>query len=774
MCPTRDQISLLEHISRLIGESHDFKGTVDNIVSLVKREMHTDVCSLYLYNEERNHLALVASEGLSGDAIGKVKMKPSEGLTGLVFETRTPLVVQNAETHPRFRYFPITREEHYHTFLGVPLISRRNPIGVLVVQDKGERSYTKQELQLFNTIAGQVAGVVVNARLLNGLSMGTMALEPVAEPVHQSKLLHGTPATPGIAMGTAIILEGSDDIHYIMEELSENPDQERKLFDKSVGEARAEIEKLQSRIHEQLGEEDAAIFNIHLMMIEDQGFTQKVDDLISSGYTALYSVKTVVAEYLNSFDNINDPYLKERGVDIEDVGRRLMRLLSGSASDDTLFIEEEGILLSRLITPSDAANLAGQKVKGIATASGGHTSHAIILSRSMGIPCVVGIDEILDIVHPGDFIIVDGNTGTVYVNPDENVVQEYRRLTEDYNRHMVELVRERDLPAVTLDGYRVELLANVGLISDLKLTSFYGAEGIGLYRTEIPFLARNMIPEEDEQYRIYRRMVEGAMGKPVTIRTLDVGGDKNVPYLKIPKEENPFLGWRSIRMCLEKVDIFKIQIRAILRAAVHGSVNLMIPMISSMEEVHRVKTLIEESIRELDASRVPHRSGVPVGIMIEIPAAAHLADRLAKEVDFFSIGTNDLTQYALAVDRNNRKVAHLYDPMNPAVLSLIQMTTKAARDNGIPVGVCGEIASLPLWTPLLLGLGVTDLSMNAAAIPLVKRSIRLIKYQDCQRAARRAIKASTSSEVRRILSRFETMIKTQVYFSPRETVSREQ
>ncbi|GBE14121.1 phosphoenolpyruvate-protein phosphotransferase [bacterium BMS3Abin14] len=768
MCPTRDQISLLEQISRLIGESHDFRGTVDNIVSLVKREMHTDVCSLYLYNDERDHLALAATEGLSRSAIGKVKMRPSEGLTGLVFETRTPLVVQNADKHPRFRYFPITKEEHYHTFLGVPLISRRNPIGVLVVQDKGERSYTKQELQLFNTIAGQVAGVVVNARLLNGLSMDAAAPKPVAEIAHQSRLLHGIPAAPGIAMGTAIILEGPDDFHYLMEKHSDDPEQERKFLDNAVAEARTEIEKLQRRVHEQLGEEDAAIFNIHLMMIEDQGFTQKVDDLISSGYTALYSVKTVVSDYLNSFDNINDPYLRERGVDIEDVGRRLGRLLSGSGSEDAMFIEKAGILVSRLITPSDAASLAGQKVEGVATAGGGHTSHAIILSRSMGIPCVVGIDEILDIVHSGDFLIVDGNMGTVFVNPDESIVREYRRLTEDYNRHVVELVSERDLPAVTLDGYRVELMGNVGLLSDLKLTSFYGAEGIGLYRTELPFIARNVLPGEDDQYRIYRRMVEGSMGKPVTIRTLDVGGDKNIPYLKMPKEDNPFLGWRSIRMCLEKVDIFKVQIRAILRAAIHGSVNIMIPMISSMEEIRRVKILIEESIRELEVSRVPHDPGVPVGIMIEIPAAVHLADRLAKEVDFFSIGTNDLTQYALAVDRNNPKVAHLYDPMNPAVLSLIQMTTKAARDNGIPVGVCGEIAALPLWTPLLLGLGVTDLSMNAAAIPLVKRSIRLIKHQDCVRAARRALKVGTSSEVRRILSRFETMIKTQVYFSPSE------
>jgi phosphotransferase system enzyme I (PtsP) len=768
--PTGDQIGLLERITMLIGESRDFRETVDNIVSLVKNEMHTDACSLYLYDDEQGQLILVATEGLFGNSIGKVRMKPSEGLTGLVFESRTPLVVQDADKHPRFLYFPITKEERFRTFLGVPLISRRNPIGVLVVQDTHKRTYTTQELQLFSTIAGQVAGVVVNARLLRELSMGSLALEQKMETVPQSRMLHGTSATPGIAMGPAIVIAGTEEQHYVMEERSEDIDVEGELFEKALSNAKAEVERLQMKVHHQLGEDDAAIFNIHLMMLEDQGFTQKVDEMIHSGFTALYAVKTVIAGYMTSFEEIDDPYLRDRVVDIEDVGRRLSALLSGTTTGEALHIDESGILVSRLLTPSDAANLSTQTVKGVATAGGGHTSHAIILSRSMGIPCVVGIEELLDIIHPGDFLIVDGNTGNVFVNPDEDIIREYSRLMEDYNRHVVELVKEKDLPAVTLDGREVGLLANVGLLSDLKLTNFYGADGIGLYRTELPFLARNVLPEEDEQYRIYRKMVEGTGGKPVTIRTLDVGADKNIPYLDLTAEENPFLGWRSIRMCLERVDIFKTQLRAIMRSARHGMVRILIPMISSMEEIYRVKDLIGESAKELEKSGTPHNSHVPVGVMVEVPSAALLAGKLAKEVDFFAIGTNDLTQYTLAVDRNNRKVAHLYDPMNPAILSLISMTAKAARDAGIPVAVCGEIASQPIWTPLLIGLGVTELSMNAASIPFVKRSLRLIKYEDCHRAARRALKANTSAEVRRILSRFEKMINTKVYFSPKESV----
>lgn len=768
MSSVQYQLSLLDRITRVIGESHDFRETVDNIVSLVKEEMHTDVCSLYLYDEEKNRLFLVATKGLDAKAIGKVEMKPSEGLTGLVFETMTPLVVQNAHEHPRFRYFPVTREEKFKTFLGVPLISRKSPIGVLVVQDRDNKTYNTQELQFFNTIAGQVAGVVVNARLLRELTTGSASTLSEPEPERSSLVLHGTPATPGIAMGPAVLMEIYDDFHYIVEEHTDDPEGQKRKFREASEAGREEIEALRERIQDQLGEDDAGIFNIHLMMLEDQGFNQKVMEVIDSGTTALYAVKSVLAGYLRSFQDMDDQYLRDRAVDIEDVGRRIIRLLSDQSRDGSLHFQEEGVLITRLITPSDAAILSTENVRGVATSAGGHTSHAIILSRSLGIPCVVGIEELLEVVQPGDYIIVDGNTGNIFINPDDNVVREYKRLQNDYRKHVVELVREKELPAVTLDGVKVDLMANVGLLSDLKFMDYYGADGIGLYRTELPFMARSILPTEDEQYRIYRSMVEGAKGKMVNIRTLDVGGDKTIPYLNFPVEENPFLGWRSIRMCLEKVDIFKTQIRAIMRAARHGAVSILIPMVSTLEEVKGIKRLLEESRVELKSSKIPHNSSVHVGLMIEVPSAALLAGTLVREVDFLSIGTNDLTQYTLAVDRNNKRVAHMYDPMNPAILNLISITAKAARDRGVPVAVCGEIAADPLWTPLLIGMGIVELSMNASSIPLIKRSIRLIRHEDCLRAARRALKAGSSAEVRRIMSRFEKMIQTEVVFQPTE------
>ncbi len=747
-------LSLLERITDVITRSHDFSGTLDNIVALVQEEMRTDACSLFLYDEEKDRLVLAANRGLKPHSTGKVEMKPSEGLTGLAFTSGEPQVVRDAPDHPRYKYFAVTGEEAFRTFVGIPLFNRLRPIGVLVAQDRGDRVYDRAEIGLFATIAGQVAGVVANARLLAEVSRAREddgAARLAAPP--RPRILRGTPATPGIAMGKAHVLESAEDLHFLVEEKARDPEHERAVFTEAVAAARAQVEDLRGRVGRQLGEDNASIFNIHLMMLEDQGFSAKVLGLLDQGFSALFAVKTVISGYLRSFETIADPYLRDRAVDVEDVGRRLIRNLTGGG-EGALTFEEEGVLVAETLTPSDAASLPGDMVKGIVTSSGGQTSHAIILARSLGIPCVVGTEDVLEVVHPGDFLVVDGNIGNVFLNPDREVVREYKRHMEEYARHLSELVSEKALPAVTRDGARVILMANAGLLSDLKLVHFYGAEGIGLYRTEFPFFARKGIPSEDDQYRIYRKMVEGAEGKSVTIRTLDAGGDKEVPALGIPDEENPFLGWRAIRVCLEKVDLFKDQLRAVFRAASHGPVKLLLPMVSSLEEVLKAKAIIAETLAELAAARVPFSAEVPLGLMIEIPSAALIAPRLAKEVDFFSIGTNDLTQYTLAVDRSNKKVAHLFNPMHPAVVQLMAATARAAEEAGIPVSVCGEVAADPAWAPLLVGLGYTELSMNPASIPLVRRAVRSFSREEAAKAVRRALKAGSAEEVRKLLARF--------------------
>jgi phosphoenolpyruvate-protein phosphotransferase len=470
--------------------------------------------------------------------------------------------------------------------------------------------------------------------------------------------------------------------------------------------------------------------------------------------TAEYAVRSVLEEYLESFSRIEDEYLKERATDVRDVAQRLLENLSGSREKPTL--PKEPVLIADDFSPADLSLLEGDHFRGIVLATGGVTSHASILAKSFEIPTVVGVEGLLEAARPGDSVIVDGNSGVVYVNPGSEIVQEYDRLERDYLAFNRELDELRDLPAETLDGHRVSLYANLGLLSDVAFSHLHGAQGIGLYRTEIPFLSHVDFPEEEEQYALYRRVVEGMKGKPVTIRTLDIGADKYPLYIRrVAPEPNPFLGWRSIRISLEAVELFKTQLRAILRAGAVGRVRMLVPMVSSLEELLKVKEILSEAKDELKAEAVPYDPQMELGIMIEVPSAVQLASRFVREVDFFSIGTNDLVQYILAVDRSNPKVANLYEPLHPAVLSSLKQTIQAARSAGKRVGLCGEMAGDPLCALLLLGMGLEEFSMESFFIPVVKRVIRTVTYQDAKSTAQICLQMDSTDEIKRYL--FEQM-----------------
>jgi phosphoenolpyruvate-protein phosphotransferase len=406
------------------------------------------------------------------------------------------------------------------------------------------------------------------------------------------------------------------------------------------------------------------------------------------------------------------------------------------------------VLVAHDLTLTDLSLMEHGRLKGIVLATGGVTSHASILAKSFEIPTVVGVGHIADVLHEGDDMIVDGNSGVVYVNPGVDVSREYQRLAKEYQAFNLQLEAIRDLPAETTDGHRVHLFANIGLIGDMKFARDHGAEGVGLYRTEVPFLSYKDFPGEEEQLALYRKVIDRMPGRPITIRTLDLGADKYASYLTAQQEENPFLGWRSIRISLEMPAIFKAQLRAILRAGASGRVRLMFPMISSVEEVRRIKELLEEARAELDEAGLPYDRSMPIGIMIEVPAAVWLAPRLIEEVDFFSIGTNDLIQYLLAVDRNNSKVAPLYEPLHPAVLGAIADVAQAAKDAGKSVGMCGEMASDPLATLPLLGMGLDDLSMGPFFVPVIKRFIRSVPFSLAEEVARDVRALSTAKEIK--------------------------
>jgi phosphotransferase system enzyme I (PtsP) len=771
-------LRILEDISALILHSHDMQETLDNIVALIARRMGSDVCSIYLLEEDGETLVLKATKGLSKSAVGKVRMNTSEGLTGLVVEQRGVVALENAPSHPRYKYFRETKEERFHSFLGLPLFEHKSPTGVLIIQTKEPRSFTKEEISTLTTIAFQISNIIINARLLDSIRkkeeerdffeqelarMKTGGVTGISRATFIEKsdskthMLRGTAVSPGFSWGKVYEIKRDRRENVLELEKFESPDQERKRFQIALEKARIETIYLEKRISETLSSEDAAIFHTHLMILEDRGFVSKVQELIDEGRGAGRAVNDVVSHYVNAFSRIEDPYLRERSADMEDIGRRILDCLSGNERTG-ITLDEKRIIVAEEILPSDLATLDHDKVLGIITASGDGNSHAAIMARSLGIPAVFGGRELLNGIAPQDELIIDGNTGCIFVNPDAKVMDEYERLHRDYHAKKRELDELRDIPATTTDGVRVYLRANIGLLSDIRIALANGAEGVGLYRTEFPYMARNSFPTREEQYRLYRKILEGFGGQPVTIRTLDIGGDKGLPYFPYPKEDNPFMGWRSIRFSLEREDIFREQLAAVLMASAHGRANIMFPMVSSVDELRTIRKILAEIRNSLQKKGLPFDADIPLGIMIELPAAVQTAHLLIREVDFFSIGTNDLIQYTLAADRNNPKVKQYYDPYHPAVLNSIRTVAEVGARAGKRVSLCGEMATDPVNAVLLLGMGICDFSLSAPYIPAIKQAMRNISHKQAGEIAERVLAMESSTDIRNYLQEVKSKL----------------
>ncbi len=563
----------------------------------------------------------------------------------------------------------------------------------------------------------------------------------------------GIAASPGIAIGRAFVLRPELEVAGNPEggAAATDPVAEQARFEGALAAGREELRLLRDGVARRMGEADAAIFDAHLMMMGDPALTEGVAAAIRAGASARAAVDRVIAEHRAILQNMDDAYIRERAADVADVGRRLIRHLTGDTARDLGVLGEARVIVAHDLTPSETAQLDPQYALGFATESGGRTSHSVIMAQSLGIPAVVGSPDLLAHVADGDLVILDGYAGEVWVNPNAQTLAAYRTKVAEAEAGRRQLLGLRDFPAVTVDGRRIELAANLGRPRDLAAAVENGAEGVGLYRTEFLFMDRTALPTEEEQVEAYKSVAEGMGGRPVIIRTLDIGGDKQIPYLEMPLEPNPFLGWRAVRICLDRPELFKTQLRAIWRAGVTGNVRVMFPMISGLEELRRAKALLVEAREELASQGEMMAEQIPVGVMIELPSAALMAEKLGREVDFFSIGSNDLTQYTLGVDRMNSRIARLYDPLHPAVLRLIQTVVNAAHGQGKWVGICGEIAGEPGLAPLLLGIGLDELSMSAQAIPLVKRVVCQVGQRACRAVAERALEAETAAEVRELL-----------------------
>ncbi|UAW98872.1 phosphoenolpyruvate--protein phosphotransferase [Halopseudomonas nanhaiensis] len=718
-------LATLRRIVQEVNSARDLTSALDIIVQRVRGAMGTEVCSVYLLDPDSTRYVLMATEGLNKAAVGVVSMGTNEGLIGYVGAREEPVNLEDAASHPRFRYFAETGEERFASFLGVPIIHHRRVMGVLVVQQKERRQFDEGEEAFLVTMSAQLAGVIAHAEAtgsIRGLGWGG--------EVVQDTRFDAVPGAPGVAIGQAVVILPPADLKAVPDKTVTDIQAEIDLFRDAVAAVRSDMQALSVKLSPQLRPEELALFDVYQMMLDDAALGNEVREVINRGQWAQGALRDVVTAHVTRFELMDDPYLRERASDVKDLGRRILAYLQEAGRQERVF-PDQTILVSEELSPVMLGEVPKEKLVGLVSVLGSGSSHVAILARAMGVPTVMGALDLPYTRMDGLELIVDGNHGEVYCNPSAELRRHYLELISEERELVQGLEQLRDVPCVTPDGHRMPLLVNTGLLADVARSLDRGAEGVGLYRTEVPFMIKDRFPSEKEQQATYREQLEAFHPLPVTMRTLDIGGDKALTYFPI-KEDNPFLGWRGIRVTLDHPEIFLVQTRAMLKASQGlNNLRIMLPMISSPFEVEEAQHLIHRAYSEVldEGVDVPMP---PVGVMIEVPAAVYQARELIQLVDFLSVGTNDLTQYLLAVDRNNPRVADLYHSMHPAVLQALIRVSAACREAGKPMSVCGEMAGDPAAAVLLMAMGCDVLSMNATNLPRVKWLLRQITLSDAK------------------------------------------
>ena len=710
---------MLDTLRRTIQEVNrapDLQRALAVIVSRVKQAMLVDVCSVYLVDAEHRQYVLMATEGYKPEAVGLVRLNFGQGLVGEVARREEPLNLENAADHPAYVLSPETGEEGFHAFLGVPIIQHRKVLGVLVVRHHERRRFAEQEETFLFTLGAQLAGAISHA----GASGNIDRL--LQEPAEARYFLSGRSGTPGAAVGRARVVYPLANLEAIPDRPAEDIDAEVEQFHAAVAAVERDMRMMSARMVDSLSVEDIALFDALVLMLRSDNILDCTVDGIRAGNWAPGALRDTIRDHITAFESMEDPYLRERASDIRDLGRRILEHLQSSRPTVREF-EPGTILVGEEVSASQLAEVPVQCLAGVVSARGSSASHVAILARALGIPAVMGLDDLPVSRLEGQELVVDGYQARLFVRPSAAIRSEFLRLQHEEAQLSRELQDLIELPAATLDGVHVPLLANTGLLADITPSLRCGAAGVGLYRTEVPFLVRDRFPGEEEQRRTYRQVLEAFVPAPVTVRTLDIGGDKLLPYFPV-QEDNPFLGWRGIRIALDHPEIFLTQLRAILRASEGlNNLRLMLPMITGVGEIDAAIVLIRRAYQELQEEGVSIEYP-QIGVMIEVPSAVYQVQAMARRVDFFSIGSNDLTQYLLAVDRNNSQVAELYDALHPAVLRAIGQVIGDAHRSQRPVSVCGEMAGDPAAALLLLGMGIDSLSMSAASLLRVKWVVR--------------------------------------------------
>jgi phosphotransferase system, enzyme I, PtsP len=736
----------LRRIVQDVAAASSFQDALRIIVHDVREALGTEVCSIYLLSPEGDRYLFVATEGLNQEAVGKLSLTLDQGLTTLVAERAEPINLENATEHPRFHYMPEIGEEPFNAFLGVPVIHHRQVLGVLVVQQRDKRRFDESEEAFLVTLAAQLATVMAHAE-------ATGAIKKIFDAwsgrvtVATDMMFRGIAGAPGVAIGTAVVVQPPASLEGVPEREAEDVTTELLVLDRAINAVRDDIRRIGEEYALSLPREELALFDAYLHMLDDNALAGDMRDRVRRGVWSQGALKQVIREHVRRFEAMEDPYLRERGADVKDLGLRVLAYLQDIRARKTHF-PPDSVLVGHEVTPSMLANVPPENLKGIVSVRGSGSSHVAILARALDIPAVMGAIDLPIADLDGEPLIVDGFYGEVFLNPSSHLTANYQSLIEEEREFATELEELKELPSITLDGWRVELWVNIGLSGDISRSLDRGAEGIGLFRTEVPFMTKERFPTEEEQRVIYREHMEAFEPRPVTMRTLDIGGDKALSYFPI-SEENPFLGWRGIRITLDHPEIFMVQARAMIKAnaGLRGELRIMLPMISSMGEVEEAKALIHRAYIEVLEEGVQVKQPL-VGVMIEVPAAVYQARQLARRVDFLAVGSNDLTQYMLAVDRNNPRVADLYQEVHPAVLTALREVARAAHQENTYVGICGELAGSPIGAVLLMAMGYHVLSMNATNLPKVKWVIRSIRRSDARRMLARVLRMTTAEEVR--------------------------
>ncbi|MCP5324747.1 MAG: phosphoenolpyruvate--protein phosphotransferase [Oceanospirillaceae bacterium] len=716
-------LTTLKRIVQEVNSAADLGSALTILVSRVQAAMGTEVCSIYLFNPESRRYVLMATKGLNAEAVGRVSLAPNEGVVGLVAQREEPINLDDASSHPRYLYLSETGEEVYNSFLGVPIIHHRRILGVLVVQQRAKRKFDESEEAFMVTMSAQLAAVLAHAEA-SGQVLGFDQTSQSNTKPARDVLVPGVPGSPGVAIGKVVVISHKADLYGVPDKTIKDSAEEVRRFQAAIDGARSQIRKVGEALAD-LRPEERALFDVYIRMLDDDALGNEVIRRIEEHKQwAQGALRDVILGYVAHFERMDDAYLRERATDIKDLGARVLAQLQESVELAPEF-PENTILVSDELTPAMLGEVPESKLKGLVSVKGSANSHVAILARAMGIPAVMGAIDLPVKQLDGLQMVVDGYRGRLFTHPSKRLRTQFQAIVEEEKAFVKGFEALKDLPAQTTDGHRIRLMVNTGLITDAVRSKDRGAEGVGLYRTEIPFMMGERFPSETEQANIYRQQLETFAPNPVTMRTLDIGGDKSLPYFPI-EEENPFLGWRGIRVTLDHPEIFLLQVRAMLKASIGlNNLQIMLPMITTISEVEEAQHLIYRAYQEVrnDGFDVQMPK---IGVMIEVPAAVYLARQLAQMVDFLSVGSNDLTQYLLAVDRNNPRVADLYDAFHPAVLNALQRIVNDGHQEGKPVSVCGEMASHPSGALLLMAMGFDSLSMNATNLPRVKSVLRAI------------------------------------------------